>query len=287
MAEVLVIGGANVDTKAKCLGQHLPGNSNIAHIANKPGGVARNIAHNLARLGAKVSLITAVGQDDVGESLLAVTAKAGVDISAALRVAGQNTGTYIAMLSQDGELITAANDMAVLKAITPEMISSLAEKVQRASLVLADCNLEQETLAAIAKMAAHKLVVEPVSIEKSKRLKTLLGTEPIYLATPNLDQMFALSHSRSPEEAADILHQQGLQNVVIHAGRQGAHVSNGKSVLLVPPKANTIMDVTGAGDAATAGLLYGLMCGLPLVKSAELGQEVAARVLASHASTLE
>ncbi|MFN0194315.1 MAG: PfkB family carbohydrate kinase, partial [Aestuariivirga sp.] len=51
MADVVAIGGANIDIKAKALGNVLPGTSNPGTVSVSPGGVARNIAHNLAVLG--------------------------------------------------------------------------------------------------------------------------------------------------------------------------------------------------------------------------------------------
>ena len=109
----------------------------------------------------------------------------------------------------------------------------------------------------------------------------------IFLATPNLDQIEALTNSRDPATAAKALHKLGLVNVVIHAGPEGAFASDGQSFIHVVSRASKIIDVTGAGDAATAGLMKGLADGLPLAKAAELGQKAAAKVIASEFSTLE
>ena len=247
--DVLVIGGANIDIKAKCASTHVSGTSNIAHISTKFGGVGRNIAHNLARLGVNVSLLCAVGKDENGLNLLKATAAAGVDVSASLVTRG-TTGSYLALLDHHGELITAANDMTIIKTITAELIASQAEKIQSAKYVLADCNLESETLAAIVKLAGPKLIIEPVSVEKSKRM---LG-HAIFLATPNLDQIFATTGTREPKSAAAILRAGGVQNLVIHAGKTGAYVADAISFTHCDARAEKIVDVTGAGDAATVTL---------------------------------
>lgn len=284
MSEVLVIGGANIDIKARCASAHVAATSNPAHVSHKPGGVARNIAHNLGRLDAKVSLLSVVGNDAAGEGLLNATAQAGVDVSLCFK-AEYTTGTYLAFLDERGELITAANDMEILQAITPGIIAQHKEAIISARLVIVDCNLPVETLSAIATLASAKLIVEPVSVSKALKLKKLW--RPIYLATPNLDQIEALTQTRDPQTAAKLLHQSGINNLVIHAGSQGAYVSDGASFTHMPARASKIRDVTGAGDAATAGLAFGLLKGMPLAKAAELGQEMAAKVIASTASTLE
>ena len=286
MSEVLVIGGANIDIKAKCINPHMAATSNPAVISHKPGGVARNVAHNLARLGTKVSLLTAVGGDEAGQGLLRATAEAGVDVSLCLTANG-TTGTYLAMLNEAGELVTAANDMAVLRAITPALIDSYRDAIISAKFVIADCNLPLPSLKAIAKLAAEKLIVEPVSFSKALKLYELLGASAVFLATPNLDQIAALTLTREPQAASSILRKMGVKNLVIHAGSEGAYVSDQSDFTHVASSATIVIDVTGAGDAATAGLVHGLMQGMPLAKAAELGQEMAARVIASTASTLE
>ena len=284
MSEVLVIGGANIDIKARCAAAHVAATSNPAHISHKPGGVARNIAHNLGRLGAKVSLLSVVGNDAAGVGLLDATALAGVDVSLSFK-APNTTGTYLAILDEQGELITAVNDMEILQAITPDVIAQNEKAITAARLVIVDCNLPVETLQAIAKLASAKLIVEPVSVSKAQKLKKL-GTS-IFLATPNLDQIEALTGTRDPQAAATLLHDGGIKNLVIHAGAHGAYISDGESFCHVPSRARKIVDVTGAGDAATAGLALGLLQGWPLAKAAELGQDISAKVIASTASTLE
>ena len=286
MMEILVIGGANIDIKANCVSCHVAATSNPALISYKLGGVARNIAHNLARLGDKVSLLSVVGADQAGQGLLRTTAEAGVDISLCQSAKG-TTGTYIAFLDEAGELITAANDMAVLKALTPVVIAKHANAIKSAKFVIADCNLSLETLKAVAVLAAEKLIIEPVSVSKSKKLKTLAAEYPIFLATPNLDQIEALTQSRDPKIASAALHKMGIKNLVIHSGSLGAYASDQKTLSHMPAQAKKIIDVTGAGDAATAGLVHALLQGVPLAKATAFGQKTAALVIASNSSTLE
>jgi pseudouridine kinase len=287
VVDVVIIGGANMDVKAKSLAVNKLGTSNPGTVTITPGGVGRNIAHNLARLGASVALISVVGDDLHGTALIAATNNAGVDISR-VRSDGPATGSYIAMLDSDGEMLTAVNDMRAADHISPQLIAANADVIAAARLVVADCNLPIETLQAIAKIAADRLVIEPVSVPKSRKLKTLLQTSPVFLATPNLDQLEELCGSRSIDAAAAQLHAMGLRNVVMHAGAEGAFVSGDGVEDHVPPQsAGPIVDVTGAGDAAVAGLVFGLLQGQSLLDAAAMGQKMAGIVIARHASTLE
>jgi sugar/nucleoside kinase (ribokinase family) len=81
------------------------------------------------------------------------------------------------------------------------------------------------------------------------------------------------------------LHGLGFENIVLHRGSQGALVSSpGGQFEVAAGAANQIADVTGAGDAAVAGLILGLLEGLPIGEAAQLGQKAAALKLASHLS---
>ena len=283
---VLVIGGANVDVKAKTSAVHIPRTSNPGLVSIKAGGVARNIAHNLARLGANVGFLSVIGMDAFGDMLISETKKAGVNTDAIIRT-NQTTGSYVAMLDEKGELITAVSDMGLLSLLIPKTIEQNKDLIMANKHIILDCNLSEETLNELAVLTSGHLIIEPVSVAKSQKLRNLLGKHKIYLATPNLDQIEALTGTREIPAAAKTLHKMGLQNIVIHAGEQGAYVSDGNEITHVPSTAKTIVDVTGAGDAATAGLISGLIKNLPLAKAAEIGQIMAAKVIASHSSTLD
>ena len=283
---ILVIGGANVDIKAKTSAIHIPRTSNPGTVSIKAGGVARNIAHNLARLNVITTLLSVIGNDAFGEMLLSETNRAGVNTKHIIRT-NQATGSYIAVLDERGELVTAVSNMQILSFLTKEYITNIFERVKEIKYIIGDCNLPEETLDEIAILGADRLIIEPVSIAKSQKLRNLLGHHAIFLATPNLDQIEALTGTRDIPAAAKILHKLGLQNIVIHAGAQGAYVSDGNQITHIPSSAKSIVDVTGAGDAATAGVIAGLLKNYPLAKAAEIGQKIAAQVIASASSTLD
>jgi pseudouridine kinase len=286
MTDVIVFGGANIDVKAKTLGAHIAATSNPGVVSTSFGGVGRNIASNLARLGADVLFVTAVGNDAQGQALLKATRDSGVDVSGCLGVNG-NTGTYCAVLDQHGELVTAVSDMAVLEALTPDVVEKNAPNISSARYVVADCNLRSDTLAALAAVAGTKLIVEPVSVAKSNRLWELLQTTSVFAATPNMAQARHRFDTSFATACVDSLQKAGLQNVVLLAGADGAYVGDGMSTTHVPSQADRIIDVTGAGDAAVAGFVFGLLQNMPLVEAVRLGQKTAARVMASAASALE
>jgi pseudouridine kinase len=111
MAEVIVIGGANLDVKGKSATAFVPRTSNPGHVMTAVGGVARNIAANLARLDVTAALISAVGSDEAGNRILGATRQSGVDVAMVKRVDG-SSGTYLAVLDDKGELAAAISTPA-------------------------------------------------------------------------------------------------------------------------------------------------------------------------------
>ncbi len=285
MFDIIVIGGANIDIKARAGGKFIAGTSNPGSVSFTPGGVARNIAHNLGSLGVNVALISAIGNDAADEIAIAATKAAGVDLSLCLRDDAA-TGSYVAVLDEKGELVSAVNDMRILESLKPESVKHHRAALEAAKLIVVDCNVRPDLLDYLALNFSEKLVVEPVSVSKSQKLLALLDKHEVFLATPNRDQLKALTGTDDMGQACQYLHERGLRNLVVHLGSEGAVVSSGKSIKRIHSANHAqVRDVTGAGDAAVAGLAYGLLKGYDISKAAQFGQAAASLVLNSTAST--
>lgn len=292
--KVVVIGGANLDIRAISAEPLIEGTSNPGRVKILPGGVARNIAENLARLGIDTALISAVGDDPAGHQILAQTVAAGVDITGVSNVPSP-TGIYSAILDQDGDLAVAVNAMAIIEALTPEQVLMHRGKLQAADLIIADCNLATATLKRLASFAAERgkrLVVDPVSVPKCTKLDGMLEIAPLFAVAPNRAQAekltgYSCTTPRMGERAAQVLHERGVGLVVLHLDRDGVLVSetsDGQTKSVVIPsqaKRARERDVTGGGDAAIAGLVFGLLRGQPAGPAARIGQIAAASVLES------
>lgn len=81
--QVIVIGGVNCDISGTPEEALRLGDSNPGSITLTAGGVGRNIAENLARLGRRVSLLTALGEDANGDFIRASCRVLGIDLSLA------------------------------------------------------------------------------------------------------------------------------------------------------------------------------------------------------------
>ena len=145
-APVLVVGAAGVDIVGRLEGELQSGTSNPAKIRFSFGGVARNVAENLARLGQPVRLITAIGCGRYGDQLLTQLETAGVDVDAVLRTADFSTGSYLAILGETGELQYALDDMHAAEALTSDYLREHTDLFKDASLLFLDANLPEKTI---------------------------------------------------------------------------------------------------------------------------------------------
>ena len=151
---ILVIGAAGVDVVGVLTEEEprLKG-ANLASNRFSYGGVARNVAENLARLGQPVSLLSVVGCDQFGDQLIEHTGACGVDVSACRHLPGSPTASYLAVYDAEGELELALEDMRAMRALSPAMIKENDARFQEAGLVFVDANLPPRTLKAVFQLA--------------------------------------------------------------------------------------------------------------------------------------
>ena len=267
---VVVVGGANVDVKARTTAALVTATSNPGTVVRTPGGVGRNVAETLARLGSRVALVSVVGSDPDGDWLLQETAVAGVDISAVLR--GGRTGRYVAVLDADGDLVAGIADMAATDDLGPEVLDH--DLIRSAALVVVDGNLPATTIDAVLALGV-RVVVDPVSVAKARRISPLLSRiRPVYALTPNEDELAALG-------SVEDLHDRGVEVVWVRRGAAGSLLSTSGGVFDLDAPAVVPVDVTGAGDAMLAAFCHHLLAGAPVDEAARAGHEAAALTVAS------
>ena len=112
---VVGVGGANIDLCGRSYALIEPRDSNPGEIELSAGGVTRNICDNLARLGADVKLVSAVGDDLFGTLICQQSERAGIDLSHLYRAQGRSSSMYLAILDDSGDMHVALSDMHILQ----------------------------------------------------------------------------------------------------------------------------------------------------------------------------
>lgn len=286
-APVVCIGGANIDRKLRTIAALQMGTSNPAEQRETPGGVARNVAENLARLGLATQLITAVGDDAAGKALLEHAAAVGLSTQGSLIASDASTGSYTAVLDDRGQMLLALAAMPLAARLTPEFLRRSSGQRAQARLSLLDLNLPPDSVALLIQEARERgtaLLAVAVSEPKMDRLPAdLRGLQCLIL---NQGELQALGAQPGTEAALQALHERGLRQIVLTLGAAGVICSQiGQTAQTLAAPAVHVVDVTGAGDAFAAGVCAGLYHHPDdLAQACRLGLQLAALTLQTEAT---
>lgn len=270
---VVVVGGANVDVIGTTAGPLRALVSNPGRVRIGPGGGGRNVAENLARLGARVTLICTVAAGPFGDWLIEQTAAAGVDVTKTERV--QEQGSHYIGIQSDGVLQWGVSDMAASESLTPAAIDARADLIRAAEAVVVDANISPAAIRRVAQLGAGLVCLLPVSVAKSARVLDTLDRSTLIVLTSEEAEALTGRPAETRDEIIRCgrdLQSRGPSAVVITAGDQGM-VWIGKDVTwarAVPP---AIADSIGAGDAVASVAVYSMLTGIP--------EDLAARLCAA------
>lgn len=262
----VVIGGANMDICGSPTGKLIAEDSNPGTVSVRPGGVGRNIAHNLCLLGLDVSLITALGGDIFSAGLLESCRALGMDMRMARSLPERRSSTYLYVTDESGDMHVGISDMDIVECVDPQWLSRHIARINRADAVVIDANLPEESIAFLAENCTAPMVADPVSTVKALRLKSILPR--LRAIKPNALEAAALTGEQEPERAAKALLRAGVKQVYVSLGPDGILAAQGESLIRLPCENRPVVNTTGAGDAATAAIVWAGVHGLDLASTA-------------------
>lgn len=291
---VLVIGAAGLDIKGYAQTPLQTATSNPGHIRNSLGGVGRNIAENLARLEIETVLLTAVGDDAAGDLLLAHTAATGVDVTRTLQIKEGRSGSYVAILGNNGDLFAAVSDYEIMGYVDAAFLEQHATLFNHARMVVIDLNLTTEALTKAITLCQRfhvPLCVDPTSAAHAPKICNYL--KHTYLITPNTAETTALCgltvHAHDHDtalQAARQLVNLGTSIAIVTLGEKGVVYADHAGGGHIDARKTQIVDSTGAGDALSAAVIFGLLNALSLDEAMRLGITAASLTLRSRESVV-
>ncbi|WML50558.1 PfkB family carbohydrate kinase [Neobacillus sp. PS3-34] len=178
--QVLCIGGANVDRKIQAVQTLIYGSSNPARSSISCGGVARNVAENLGRLGCSPSLLSFIGNDAEGQWLIGKT-KEFVNIHSVGVVDGKSTGTYTAILDLDGEMAVALADMEIYDDVDIDLLQSKWAADFRTDLIVIDTNFPADVLEKIINRPMKQVLLFALHLYPLRKLGNYLHLSMVWL----------------------------------------------------------------------------------------------------------
>ena len=259
---VVVIGGANMDICGAPSSRLRQQDSNPGTVTSSPGGVARNIAENLARLGVDARLIAAIGTDHHGDLLVKQGQTAGIDMRYILRLQDEHTSTYVSILDDAGDMLVGVNDMGIVDRLIPETLQLHEQMLRQASMIVVDTNLCDAALDYLSgTFSSQPIFVDTVSVAKGVRIKPYLSNVHTLKASRIEAEAlcgFTAKTGKQIAKLADRLHDLGVNRVLITLGPDGVHYSEGGEKHLHPVRQQhaVVANANGAGDAFAAGAVY-------------------------------
>ncbi|KAJ8249565.1 hypothetical protein COCON_G00227810 [Conger conger] len=295
------------------------GQTNPGSVYQSYGGVGRNIADCMARLGEPALLISAVGADTQGEALLSHCSH--MDTRGVARIPGHRTATYCAVITGGGELSLGLGDMDIHQQITAQYVTQFEDLLSTADLICLDGNIPVSTIdyvCSVSRKYAVPVWYEPTDTDKAPKPFLSDSWRNLSYTSPNLAELCAMNQTLGlptpavlPGEVGEVLGcavalcrplLEHLQCVLVTLGPLGVLLcgeQEGGAVRLSPRKQprthglcavhypavpltpGDVVNVSGAGDSLAGAVMAGALRGLGADDSVRLGLLAACLSLAS------
>ncbi|SLK03960.1 ribokinase [Arthrobacter sp. P2b] len=287
---IVVVGSLNADLTIYCERLPLPGETVHGNgFAVNPGGKSANQAVAAGRLGGRVSLVGAVGEDPNGDMLLASVAGAGVDVGH-VRTSSEPTGVAVIAVDSHGEnnIIISAGANGTL---SPADVAEAGDVLDGAAVVSLCLEVAMETVVAAAQAGHDAGATVLLNLSPYAEVPAGLAVlADVLLVNAHEAALFLGAGASVPgaEAAAaewDAVRQRfterGIRQVLVTLGSQGSVVLDslarpGARVTFIKPTKVDAVDTTGAGDAFTGAVAVRLAAGDALADAAAFASVAAA-----------
>src|SRR3712207_3362262 len=258
MAEIFVLGSINQDFVLKVERRPQPGETvTDAELSTGSGGKGANQAAAAARLGASVTFLGRVGDDEFGEPLVQALGEKGVDTSLVKQGSSESTGAAFITVTPDGEnAITVAP--GANRSLTPEDAEAASEAIGDAHVLVAQIEIPVKTVLRAVEVAAECGTRALVNLAPTFEVPRELLEKADPLVVNEHEAAFLLGGGVEGVDgalsAAPKLLSLGPRSAVITIGEAGAVFANGEASRHLPAPKVEVVDTTGAGDAFVGAL---------------------------------
>ena len=281
MSLITVIGSSNTDMIMQLDKIPFPGETLIGNqFSTAPGGKGANQAVAAARLGGNVSFVGCVGNDQLGDSATDILKNESIDINHVKRSDKNPSGVAFIFVDKQGQ-----NSIGVASGanfdINVEDIVNSEDLLSKSSVILTQLETPMDVIekaASLSKNYNSLFILNPAPYQSLS--DDLIKN--IDIITPNRTEARQMTgvdvvDSKSAEEASNILHNKGIETVIITIGKKGSFFSraNGE-VLMVDPFKVQAVDTTAAGDVFNGAIACALSQGKGIRESIKFANAAAA-----------
>ena len=294
--KIVTVGTVYVDIKGYPSGEFIPTGRNAGDIKYFHGGVARNIAEDVSKLGEKSFLVSLVDDSGAASDVIRHLKEANVGTDY-VRQAEHGMGTWMAVFDNDGELCASISKRPELLPICDILNADGEQIFQDAAGILLEIDIDEEIVDLTMRLAEKYDIpvyaaISNMTIAK-ERINYIRKTTCFFCNRQEAGIFFEKNTAGlSPQEMLDLLKAElkrlDLNAMVITMDSDGAvyAVAEGEAGIC-PALPLTVVDTTGAGDAFFAGTSVGLLRSLPFADACRLGTKSAASVLTTKENVLK
>ncbi|EQB4044077.1 ribokinase [Cronobacter sakazakii] len=243
------------------------------------GGKGANQAVAAGRSGADIAFIACVGEDDIGERIRQQLSRDNIDVAPVSAVAGESTGVALIFVNGEGENVIGIHAGANA-ALTSERVNQQREKIANARALLMQLESPVESVIAAARIAHENQTTVILNPAPARALSDEL-LALVDIITPNETEAEKLtgvkvSDDESAAQAAAVLHQKGIETVIITLGSRGVWLSVNGEGQRVPGFRVKAVDTIAAGDTFNGALMTALLEGTPMLEAIRFAHAAAA-----------
>ena len=278
--KIVVAGSSNTDMIVKTPRIPGPGETILGGVFSMAaGGKGANQAVAAARAGGSVTFIACVGRDLFGDRALEGFSRDGIDVSCVMRHESAPSGVALIIVNDDGENSIAVAPGANGK-LLPRDMERFGGTIRSAGILVMQLETPIESVGAAIEIASRAGVTVILNPAPAAPVPSEI-LPYIDLLTPNEHEARVLTgievrDDSTARKAAAVLAGQGVKNVIITLGSQGAYVAGGACRELVPGFTVRAVDTTGAGDVFNGSLAVALGEGKPLRDAVRFANAAAA-----------
>lgn len=271
---IIVVGSSNTDMVVRTYKFPLPGETIIGgEFLMTPGGKGANQAVAARRLGGEVVFVGKIGNDIFGKQAMQLLTEEGIDTKNIFVDEDSPSGVALITVDSKGEnvIVVAPGANGTL---VPKDFENFDEILKASAMVLLQLEIPLEMVAYVAKRSIElqkNVILNPAPAHALP--DSLL--KGLYLITPNETEAGQLTgirvkDNKSALDAAKVLVEKGVQNVIITMGSAGAFVLSPEYTGLVEAPKVRAIDTTAAGDTFNGALAVFLSEGMEMKEAVRL-----------------
>lgn len=248
-------------------------------------GGAANVAQNLSKLNAKVSILGITGADPVASTVLTLLKKGKIEASGIVADKSRPTTLKTRIMAGNHQLLRVDRETTadIGEQVETKLLSKIQSKLKHTEIVLlSDYNKGLLTYSFTQKLVklcqshGKKIMVDPKGLHYEKYAGAwLIKPNKRELAEATVTERIE-TNEQLIKAAHKLISKTKSQYLVVTRSEEGLSLISKKSNLNFPVKAREVFDVTGAGDTVFASLGYFVACGLDLATACELANYAAA-----------